>query len=149
MLDEILERLDGHCAGEDRPAVRHWYNQMPIEVSRHMLRDAMAVLMHGPDADTIASACYKTRFAYDRAARLMIELGAMWYIDLHGAQLRTMPICSGTSSRRSTPTIHHRGGQDPERRLWHPPSRTARIMSAASTASSTCATTIPARSHIG
>lgn len=84
MLDEILERLDGHCAIEDRAAVRDWYNQMPIQVSRHMLRDAMTVLMHGPDADTIASACYKTPFAFDRATRLMIELGAIWYIDLHG-----------------------------------------------------------------
>ena len=84
MLDEILERPGVHCASEDRPAVRSWYNQMPIEVSRHLLRDAMGVLMHGPDADTIASACYKALFAYDRAARLMIELGARWHIDLHG-----------------------------------------------------------------
>ena len=44
----------------------------------------MTVLMHGPDADTIAHACYKTRFAFDRATRRMIELGAIWHIDLHG-----------------------------------------------------------------
>ena len=56
MLDEILERLDGHCASEDRLTVQSWHNQMPIEVSCHVLQDAMAVLMHGPDADTSASA---------------------------------------------------------------------------------------------
>ena len=55
---------------------------MPIHVSRHMLQDAMVVLMHGPDADTIAGAVYKTHFAYDRAARLMIQLAAMWYVNL-------------------------------------------------------------------
>ena len=84
MLDEILGRLDEFCARGDRWAVRNWYNQMPINVSRIMLQDAMSVLMHGPDADTIVIACANTRAAYDRATRLMIQLGAMWYIDLHG-----------------------------------------------------------------
>jgi len=82
MLREILDRLQGDSAPEDRQAVTRWYDQMPCWVSRNLLRNAMEVLMHGPDADTIASAVYKTRFAYDRAARLMIELAAMWYVDL-------------------------------------------------------------------
>ena len=55
MLDEILERLGDDCPSEDRLAVRRWYEQSPINVTRDMLRNVMTVVMHGPDAgDTTA-----------------------------------------------------------------------------------------------
>ena len=84
MLDEILERLEKDSTIEDRLAVRRWYEQMPIHLQHNMLQGVMVVEMHGPDADTIAGAINGARFAYSHATLLMIELGAMWYIDLHG-----------------------------------------------------------------
>ena len=44
----------------------------------------MTVVMHGPDAGDIDRAIYRTGWDYKYATRRMIELGAMWYIDLHG-----------------------------------------------------------------
>ena len=84
MLDEILERLGDDCPSEDRLAVRRWYEQSPINVTRDMLRNVMTVVMHGPDAGDTDRAINGARFAYNRATLFMIELGAMWYIDLHG-----------------------------------------------------------------
>ena len=44
----------------------------------------MTVLMHGPDSDTIAGAINGTRSGYHRAVSQMIELAAMWLLDLDG-----------------------------------------------------------------
>lgn len=84
MLDEILERLRDDADAQDRRAVRFWFEGMPIHVSPDTLQEAMTVLMHGPDADTIAGAIAGTRSGYDRAVSQMIELAAMWLLDLDG-----------------------------------------------------------------
>ena len=84
MLDEILEQLGSNCDSEDRLAVRRWYDQSPIDVSTYTIKEVMLALMYSPDRDAIAGAINGARFAYSHATLLMIELGAMWYIDLHG-----------------------------------------------------------------
>ncbi|MCY3864252.1 MAG: hypothetical protein OXG68_02325 [Chloroflexi bacterium] len=84
MLDEILERLRDDADAQDRKALRFWFQGMPIHVSPDTLQEAMTVLMHGPDTDTIAGTINGTRSGYHRAVSQMIELAAMWLLDLDG-----------------------------------------------------------------
>ena len=84
MLDEILERLSDDADAGDRKAVRFWFQGQPIHVSPETLQEAMTVLMHGPDSDTIAGAINGARSGYQRAVSQMIELAAMWLLDLDG-----------------------------------------------------------------
>ena len=80
----MLEPLAKDSATEDRLAVHRWYEQKPIHLPRHMLKDVMVVVMPDPDTDTIRSAINQTVWAYDRATLKMIELAAMWYMDVDG-----------------------------------------------------------------
>lgn len=84
MLDEILERLRDDADAGDRKALRFWFQGMPIHVSPDTPQEAKTVLMHGPNTDTIAGAINGARSGYHRAVSQMIELAAMWLLDLDG-----------------------------------------------------------------